>query len=217
VSHELKTPVAKQTMQLEIIKSLAAGFGESDALAKALDVMEGTLTRQRNVIRNILMVSRLEGVPESVKVESVRLDTLLESVLQEFAPVFSQFGIGCASTLAPLSVRAEKDMLWHVYSNVFGNVVKYRCREHPVVKVLLEKRGPSASVVVTDNGIGLTSEEKGKAFDRFYQASPSVEGIGLGLNIARIILERCGGSIEILSDGRGCGATVITEIPLEVS
>ena len=61
VSHELKTPVAKQAMQLEILKELAAVLKGGSVLSPPLEVMGATLARQQNVIRNILMVSRLEG------------------------------------------------------------------------------------------------------------------------------------------------------------
>ena len=70
------------------------------------------------------------------------------------------------------------------------------------------------TVTISDNGIGMTAEEQDKAFQRFYQASPAKEGIGLGLNISRMIVERFGGTIRVSSDGPGRGAEVVTELPL---
>lgn len=213
VSHELKTPVAKLTMQLEILRGRASEIAEGEVLSDALDVMESTLSRQQNVIRNILMVSRLTGEADSGKMEEFRLDTLLEDVLGEFQPVMARHGIEIEPRLDPLPVRSDRDMLWHVYSNILGNAVKYRCADTPVIKVTLKGQGSSAVTTITDNGVGLTPEERQRAFERFYQASPSMEGIGLGLHIAHMIVESYGGKIEIESEGKGCGASVRVELP----
>ena len=67
---------------------------------------------------------------------------------------------------------------------------------------------------VADNGIGLAPEEQAQAFDRFYQASVSIEGSGVGLSICRSIVEGMGGTIALASPGRGGGLTATLTLPL---
>jgi signal transduction histidine kinase len=67
---------------------------------------------------------------------------------------------------------------------------------------------------VTDNGAGFSKGEHEKAFERFYQSSPSTEGLGLGLNISRKIVESLGGTILIDSEGRNKGTTLSVTLPV---
>lgn len=213
VSHELKTPVAKHIMQMEILKRRLGEERGAD-LAAILQVMEASINRQQNVIHNILMMSRLESGPREYDRSSIRLDQLIEEIRADFDHLFSSAGITVDSRIEEAAVLANKDMLWHVYSNILNNAIKYRAREHPEITVELGRKGEHALVSISDNGIGMTDDEQERAFQRFYQASPAKEGIGLGLNISRMIVERFGGTIRVNSDGRGRGTAVVTELPL---
>jgi PAS domain S-box-containing protein len=213
VSHELKTPVAKHIMQMEVLKG-RLGEDAGDGISEILQVMEASINRQQNVIHNILMMSRLESGPREYERSRLRLDELIEEIRADFAHLFSAAGITVNSRSEEAVVLANKDMLWHVYSNIFNNAIKYRTREDPRVTVTIGSNGEYAQVSITDNGVGMTAEDQEKAFQRFYQCSPAKEGIGLGLNISRMIIERFGGTIRVSSEGPGRGAQVITELPL---
>jgi PAS domain S-box-containing protein len=214
ISHELKTPVAKHVMQMEILRNV---LGRHNVVAKVEDVlgvMEEGIRRQQSVIRNILMMSRLEAGGREHRSAEVHLDKLLRQVADEWMHAIAAFGIELETDLRTAVVLGDEEMLWHVFSNIIGNAIKYRADAVPKMSVLVEAREGGARVTVRDNGVGLTAEEREKAFDRFYQASPSTEGIGLGLNISQMILERFGGDIDLHSGGRGKGTTVTLSFPL---
>jgi signal transduction histidine kinase len=72
-----------------------------------------------------------------------------------------------------------------------------------------------AVVVIRDNGVGFSEEDRRRAFDRFYKGHPTVRGSGVGLSISRKIVEDLGGSIDIASEGPGRGAAVTIRLPGE--
>ena len=78
----------------------------------------------------------------------------------------------------------------------------------------METRGGEAVVHVADNGAGLDPAEAAQVFERFYQSSPAAPGLGLGLNIVRLIVERFGGRVSMESQGRGRGAVATVTLPL---
>jgi signal transduction histidine kinase len=215
VSHELKTPVAKQSMQLEMLDhEVRRSGGGSEQMEEILLVMESNIRRQQNVIRNILMVSRLEAGGREMKIEKVRLDQLLEDVVADHMHLIAAYGIQLEQQVDEETVGADREMLWHVFSNSISNAIKYRDAGNPRIGLTVGAVDGAAEVRVTDNGIGLTGQEREKAFERFFQATPTSEGIGLGLSISKIIVERMGGTIRIESPGKSRGATVIVTLPL---
>jgi signal transduction histidine kinase len=106
-------------------------------------------------------------------------------------------------------------MLWHVFSNLVNNAIKFRRRDgQPHIAVHAAVEGDRVVVRVEDDGIGLSAEELAKVFTRFYQVTASAEGSGVGLNICKRIAEDLGGRIRMESPGKGKGSTVVVELPL---
>lgn len=215
VSHELKTPVAKQVMQLEMLKhEVARSGGPNKQMRTILQVMEGNIRRQQNVIRNILMVSRLETGGRELKIEKVRLDNILEDVIADHIHLISTYGIQLEQNTREETVDSDREMLWHVFSNCISNAIKYRSIRDPRISITVDRTAEVATVRVEDNGIGLTEEEAENAFKRFFQSTPTSDGIGLGLSISRSIVEMMGGTIRIESPGRSLGTMVTVSLPL---
>jgi PAS domain S-box-containing protein len=214
VSHELKTPVAKQAMQVEILRKALREFNLAGKVEDIFRVMESGISRQQNVIRNILVMSRLESGGRKDKVEEFPLDGLVKEVLDDYRHTTDALGIETETDLKEVTVAADREILWHVFSNLVNNAVKYRREGRPHISVGMEIAGDRVRVRITDNGIGLTEKERSMAFERFYQASGSAEGIGLGLSISTNIVERFGGSLQLESEGRGRGATATVSLPL---
>lgn len=214
VSHELKTPVAKHVMQLEILKRVLKELDLIGKVEDILGVMERGISRQQSVIRNILMMSRLEAGGRKDLVEKVRLDGVVEEVLADYAHSASTLGVKMRARLEKVTVAADREMLWHVFSNLVNNAIKYRSGERARIDISMEMTDGKVLTRIVDNGVGLSEENQAKAFERFYQASTSAEGIGLGLSISKRIIERFGGSICLESEGRGQGTTAAVALPL---
>jgi PAS domain S-box-containing protein len=215
VSHELKTPVAKHAMQLEILKPMAREHKLSDEERRALVVMEESIKRQESVIRNLLDLSRLEGGAREYRREPVRLDELLRRVLSDYSYATEIHGIEVGVEAETVTISSDAEMLWHLFSNLVNNAVKFQ-REgvRGKITVSISTEDGEARVEVRDNGIGMAGEEMPKAFSRFYQRSTASEGSGVGLTICRMIAEGLGGGIRLESDGRGKGTLAIVTLPL---
>jgi signal transduction histidine kinase len=172
VSHELKTPVAKNAMQLEILKPIIVKHSLTEEEAKALIVMEESIRRQEDVIRNLLDLSRLEEGGRPYRREPVRLDSLLKGIKDEYRHVTDRYGVDLIVDMPPLPIQS-------------------------------------------DGGIGLKEDEIVRAFDRFYQSTPSSGGSGVGLAICRMIAEGLGGEVNIASEGKGRGAVASVTLPVD--
>jgi PAS domain S-box-containing protein len=213
VSHELKTPVAKHFMQLEVLRPMLKAYNLSTHERWAFRVMEESIRRQQQVIRNLLDLSRLEAGGVKYTVGDVRLDTLLEEVLSDYRYAVEYYGITSQLTAPPLTIRSDREMLWHVFSNLVGNAIKFRKLDDPEVVVSVRHDDTHVLVQVADNGIGIDPLEREKLFTRFYQRTPSSEGSGVGLTICQMIIKGLGGTIWVESEGMGKGAAVCVRLP----
>lgn len=115
-----------------------------------------------------------------------------------------------------LLVSGDADRLAQVFTNLIGNALGHTPAGGRVV-VTSEQVGDTARVSIKDTGHGITAEDLGRVFDRFYRAEqdPHSTGTGIGLTIARSIARSHGGDVRASSDGLGKGATFVVEIPLE--
>ena len=118
-------------------------------------------------------------------------------------------------TNTPLPVSGDPDRLAQVFTNLIGNALGHTPPGGRVV-VTSQQVGEMARVTVTDNGHGISSEDLGRVFDRFYRAGqdPHSTGTGIGLTIARSIVRSHGGEVTAQSEGLGKGATFVVEIPM---
>ncbi len=214
VTHELKTPVAKYAMQLELLKDFLDKRGLAAPSAGILDVMEESLRRQEQVISNILNLARLQKGGRPYRREEVALDELLERVIDDYAPVIEAHGVTVTRSLEPVTVASDREMLWHVFSNIVNNAIKFRRADaRPGVTVSIALEEAHVDVRIADNGIGMTPGERERVFEGFYQASASFEGSGVGLTIAKKIVEDLGGAIRLESPGKNLGVTVLVSLP----
>jgi PAS domain S-box-containing protein len=213
VSHELKTPVAKQAMQIDILRAFLEKRGLLGDAAGILAVMEGSVRRQDAVIRNILDLARLSAGGRKSSFAPTLLDRLAREILDEYRLDLETYRIVATVRAQPVEVTTDREMLGHVLSNLIGNAIKFRSAADPVIEVTVTARGEEAEMTVRDNGIGLSPEELERAFDRFFKAVPSTEGGGVGLTIARMITEALGGTISLDSAGPGRGVSVTIRLP----
>jgi signal transduction histidine kinase len=214
VSHELRTPVAKQAMQLELLRGELERRGIRDGFGKVLDVMDGALRRQQSVIRNILTLSHLEAGGREVRLGPVRIDEMIAEILGDYQATLETCDIAVTVEVPALTLQADRELLWHVFSNLISNAVKYRGRRDPQVRISAQREDGTVRVTVADNGVGFAPETRERLFERFYQESAAIEGIGLGLHIVRTILERMHGTVAIHSAGKGQGTVAEVVLPI---
>jgi signal transduction histidine kinase len=215
VAHELKTPVAKHAMQLEILRPLLKAHRISPQEQRAFTVMEESIRRQQSVVRNLLDLTRLEAGGRVYRKEPFNLAAVLGRVQEDYQYAFDTYGIAFTLDVPDLTLVGDDEMLWHVFSNLVNNAIKFRRRDgQPHIAVRAAAAGDRVVVRVEDDGIGLTAEEQAKVFTRFFQVTAATEGSGVGLSICKRITEDLGGTIRMESAGKGRGSTAIVELPL---
>lgn len=216
VAHELKTPVAKHSMQMEILKTLIYTKKPSEAEKKALMVMEEGIRRQESVIRNFLDLSRLESGGRKYRKEEVALDSMFAELRKNYQYAIDGYGMEFQVDVPSIRIYSDEEMLWHVFSNLVNNAIKFRRGNVPLrVRIAADIADGEITIRTIDNGSGMARQEMEEVFTRFYQLSPSTEGSGIGLAICRRIIDDLGGRIFITPNAEADGITMNVTLPLE--
>ena len=216
VSHELRTPLNAIVGWSDLLRNDPTGKVDRD---RALETIARNARAQSKMIEDILDVSRI--VSGHVTLEPKRLDAVAvaAAALDAVSPLARAKNV-TAELLAPCQrahVVADPDRLQQVMTNLLTNAVKFT----PVggrVDVLVTAQGQTVSIRFSDTGQGISEDLLPNVFERFRQADSSStrrhSGLGLGLSIARHIVELHGGTISAESAGLGLGATFCVELPL---
>ncbi|MDT3843153.1 MAG: HAMP domain-containing sensor histidine kinase [Bacillota bacterium] len=202
VSHEFKTPLASIEGYATLMMSPEASAEEMKNYARRIM----TSTSQMSVlIGNILALSRLDtgGIPEEKTAFS--LDEQLREAILSLEPRWSEKNIAFDMDLPMINITGYEHLLFQVWTNIYANAVKFS-PEGGCIRTTLEQRGKRVFVTIGDEGIGMTPQQLRHAFDKFYQADTAhkAEGNGLGLALAKKIVEISGGKISAKSEpGKG--------------
>lgn len=207
VSHEFKTP-------LSAIEGYATLLQRKDlTTGKSREYTEKILynTRRLSLLTsNILLLSRLENQELDVQKELFCLDEQLREAILSLEQRWMEKALVLEIDLDSVDYRGSRDLLSHVWQNILGNAVKF-APEGGTVRVLLRREASCVRVTVSDNGPGMDEEVRRRVFEKFYQGdtSRSSQGSGLGLSLAKRIVDLHGGEISVLSRaGEGAAFTV---------
>ena len=212
-SHELKTPLTTLQLQLDgLNRALGSTLVSEDRLSKRLQTANRQTVRLTSLVENLLEVSRITTGRLGLQREQVDLGELVADAAERFeAPARNagcQLTIEAAST--PVRGHWDRVKLEHVLANLLSNALKYGAGKP--VRIRVEESEGVARLSVTDAGIGIAAEDISRIFGRFERAVSTRHygGLGLGLFIARQIVEAHGGEIQVRSAPiRGSEFTVI--------
>jgi len=219
LSHELRTPL---TAMLGWTRVLRNGQLGAAAAAHALESVERSTRLLSQLIEDLLDVSRIVSGKLVLERRAARLATVVEAAVDSVRQAADDKGVvlEVALTDAPAVVWGDSTRLQQVVWNVVVNAVKFTAPGGRV-SVQMERRASQAVVTVTDTGRGIRPEMIPHIFDRFRQSDGSSRrqhgGLGLGLAIARQLVDIHGGSIRVASAGEGHGATFAITLPLMAS
>lgn len=199
VSHELKTPIAVILGQANLLKRW--GKNDSLQLEKSLDSIIKETKSMSSIIENLLQMSRIENGKIKPKLENFKIYDLFERVKEEVLSIDSeiQFEINCDEKSYIIS---DKELLHQVFMIIVSNSIKY-CKAAEIfpIKIICscKKIDDNWKISIKDNGLGFDEKTKIHAFERFYRGdeahSRSAGGSGLGLSIAKTIINSMEGSI----------------------
>ena len=215
-THELKTPV---TMLSGYAQILARGGENAEVRSKAVDTIRRQAQRLGNLTNELLDVARLRAGRLELQRERVDLVALCREALARFELLVGQQGkhqLRLSSSEERLEGEWDRGRVDQVLTNLISNAIKYSPQGGEVV-VTVGRRGTEALVSVSDQGIGIPARERDRLFGTFERTSNAmalrIEGVGLGLHIAKEIVERHGGDIWFTSE-EGKGSTFYFTLPL---
>ena len=219
VSHEMKAPLAGIKAYVEL---LADGEAEDDATREEfLAVINGQADRLQRLVDNLLNLARIEAGVVQVNKQSRSLNEFLEEAFRVVQPAAEAKRIQLAAELSPLylGVLADHDMLLQAAINLLSNAVKYTPDGG---RVTLRSRllDDQPAFEVEDTGVGLSPEDRQRVFEKFYRVKKDknmASGTGLGLPLAKHIVEDVHGGRLTVTSAPGAGSTFTVTLPRAAS
>ena len=214
VSHELRTPLSAILGWSHMLKSQQL---PPDRMRHGIDVIERNARAQRQLIEDLLDVSRIVANRLRVAREPVRLADVIEAALDAVRPQAVAKGVELETVLSDRApVLGDPRRLEQVVWNLSWNAVKFTPPSGKV-RVQLTRAGREAILTVSDTGVGIASEFLPHVFEWFRQAdakSQSQSGLGLGLGIVRHLVQLHTAAFYAESGGEGRGATFTVRLPI---
>ena len=215
VSHELRTPLNAVLGWAALLRNQPADEART---RQALDAIDRSVRAQLRLVDELLDVSRIVSGTLDLQLTSVRLAEVIDAAVDAVRPAADErrirIDVLVDSPVPPITGDASR--LQQVVTNLLSNAVKFS-QEEGLVEVALRRADErNAELLVTDHGVGISPEFLPHVFERFRQSPGGRfnQGLGLGLAIARDIVEKHGGAVTAESAGEGQGATFRVLLPL---
>jgi two-component system phosphate regulon sensor histidine kinase PhoR len=215
ISHEFRTPLAGIKAMVETLRDVAVDDKEAarDFLARIDDEIE----RLTQIVAELTELSRIEAGKAELMLEPVNLNLLVEEVITQLSPQVERQQLTVDKKLAIRlpSVKADKARIRQTIVNLVHNAIKFTGPGGRIT-VATMVRGGSVTVDISDTGIGIAKSDLPHVFERFYKGdrARSGGGTGMGLAIAKHVVEAHGGNIRVQSE-EGKGSTFSFSLPLK--
>jgi PAS domain S-box-containing protein len=213
VSHELRTPL---TSIMGWIQLLEIELKSDEHLQPAIQNLKNAVMAETKIVDDLLDLAHSEkGTLHVVREEfDLRQALRMAASFVEVQALKKSLSLTIDLPNEPIVVRADPDRLRQVFVNLLTNAVKFTAQGDVILRGRCENG--TAVVTVTDTGIGILSEFIPLVFDPFRRSerAQGYPGLGIGMAISRRIVEAHAGTIEVTSDGPGCGSTFTVRLPL---
>ncbi|MBM7663066.1 signal transduction histidine kinase [Bacillus mesophilus] len=213
-SHELRTPIAVIDGHIALLKRW--GKNDPDVLEESLSVCKSEIGRLQKLVLELLELTRSETI-ENAEITPIPIVEVVEQITKTFAILHPDFTITFNNkTEDKVQTLISKHHLEQIILILLDNAVKYSPYEKRI-DVLIQKESDKVFVKIIDQGLGISEVEKNKIFNRFYRVdkarSREQGGVGLGLSIAKRIVEKYKGDIAVNSS-ENSGSTFIVNFPI---
>jgi PAS domain S-box-containing protein len=215
LAHELRNPLAPMRNAVHILKAKGPRHPELDW---ARGVLDRQATLMARLLEDLLDVSRISRNRLELRRERVELSAVLEAALETSRPLIEagHHEITVMVATEPVRLDADPVRLAQVFANLLNNAAKYT-EKGGRIQLAGERRGSHVVVSVKDSGIGIAADALPRIFEIFSQANPALgrsqSGLGIGLSLAKGIVELHGGTIEARSEGAGRGSEFVVRLP----
>jgi signal transduction histidine kinase len=211
VAHDLRNPLSTLSLAVETLAP-AQGSGSEDDANRTLQLLRRQIGRLDRMVGDLLEISRIEAGQLEIAPAPCEMRALVREVVAIFRSTLSKHEIAVVDSREPAWVRCDALRIEQVLNNLISNAVKYS-PNGGTVQVALRAAGDTVEVSVKDDGLGIPEADRARLFEPFRRsrrdAESSIPGTGLGLFVARRIIEAHDGRIEVYSaEGRGTTVTV---------
>ena len=216
LSHELRTPLTSILGWSQMLADVSLDDEESK---RALEIIVRNARAQRQLIDDLLDISRIITGKLRLEVQPVEVGPIIEAVVDSLRPAADARSIHLQIAFDPRTspISGDPDRLQQIVWNLLSNAIKFTPKNGRV-KVLLERIESHVEITITDTGQGIEPEFLPHVFDRFRQSDSSSTrrhgGLGLGLSIVRQLVELHGGTVTAESPGAKGGTTFRVKFPL---
>jgi signal transduction histidine kinase/CheY-like chemotaxis protein len=212
LGHELRNPLAPALTALHLVRQQAGAYA-----AQECEIVERQVRHLARLVDDLLDVSRVRRGSIDLRRERVTVAAVIARAVEMAGPLV-QSRTHTLTIDVPPDLRVDGDLqrLAQVFTNIIGNAAKYT---EPGGHITVSARRDQGWIVIEcrDNGIGIRTDLLSRVFDLFVQGDRALDrrqgGLGLGLGVARTLVERHGGTIEARSDGPGRGSTFVVRLP----
>jgi signal transduction histidine kinase len=216
LAHELRNPLAPIRNALEIMR---LGVADPVVLEPARAMVERQVLRLVRLIDDLLDISRLGQGKLTLKKSPIVFQKVIEQALELCSPAIQRAGLTLQLIVPKIPIRLEGDLvrLTQVVSNILNNAAKYS-QPGGKIRLKVEREGHQVLLQVRDKGMGLPPEMLGQIFELFTQVDRTLNrsegGLGIGLGLARRLVEMHGGTLDAYSEGLNKGMEFTVRLPL---
>ena len=201
-SHELRTPLTNIRMHVET--AIEEGENDPEVRSQSLNVINQESVRLERIVGEMLSVSEVDAGSFSLHTDDVSPGVLFEQLEKDYQPQAEKKNIELVFELPPKLpvLHGDRDKIMLAFHNLVGNAIKYT-PDGGRVTIQVEVEADTLRVQVADNGIGISKEDAARVFEKFYRAQDQrvsqITGSGLGLALARQVIQLHGGNISVES------------------
>lgn len=218
LAHELRNPLAPIRNALHIMRLTGAN---GEAVSSETEMMERQIGQMVRLVDDLLDVSRISRGKIELRKDRVELASVVHHAVEACRPAMESATHDLNITLPaqPVYLNADPARLAQVVGNLLNNACKFT-DEGGRIWLTVEREGKQAVIRVRDNGIGIAADQLPRIFEMFMQVDTSLErsvsGLGIGLTLAKNLVEMHDGTLEVHSAGAGQGSEFVVRLPTMV-
>ncbi|MDP9090005.1 MAG: ATP-binding protein [Pseudomonadota bacterium] len=216
LAHELRNPLAPLRAALQIMRKAS---DDATSMAQLRAIMERQLGQLVYLVNDLLDIARVSSGQMTLQKERVALQDILESAMEASGPLrlTTNNAITLEGPIEPLFLQADATRLTQVFTNILNNAAQNSAAGAPIT-VRVESDGTQVRIDIADTGVGIAREALNRIFDMFTRvgrdAKSTHAGLGIGLNLARRLVELHDGQLVASSEGLGKGSHFLISLPL---